>query len=270
MSIEVSEHAGLIAAAEAMADAAAAVTLPLFRSEVLATQNKLGDGGFDPVTQADREAEQAIRAVVAERYPHDAVLGEEFEPRSGTSGRRWVLDPIDGTRAFISGMPSWGTLIGLDEGDGPVLGLIDQPYIGERFIGAFGEASLQFRGERRNISVRECDGLGDAILYSTFPEIGSAAERDGFGRVSSQVRLTRYGTDCYGYALLAMGQCDLVIEAGLNPYDVAGPIGVVQAAGGIVTNWRGGPAHEGGRILAAGDARLHEIVVGMLSEVAEG
>ena len=268
MSVDMSEHAGLIAALEAMADAAAAVTLPLFRSDALSTANKLEDGRFDPVTQADREAELAIRAVIAERFPDDAILGEEFEPKAGTSGRRWVLDPIDGTRAFISGMPTWGTLIGLDTGAGPVMGLIDQPYIGERFIGAFGKAYLQHRGVQRAIGVRDCAALEDAVLYSTFPEIGSVAERGGFGKVASKVRLTRYGTDCYGYALLAMGQCDLVIEAGLNPYDVAGPIGVIEAAGGIVTDWKGDPAWPGGRILAAGDARLHAIVLDMLSKVA--
>ena len=268
MSVDRTEQAQLIVALEKMADAAAAVTLPLFRSDDLTTSNKLADGDFDPVTQADREAELAIRAIIAEQYPDDAILGEEFAPKPGISGRRWVLDPIDGTRAFISGMPTWGTLIGLDFGAEPVMGLIDQPYIGERFIGGFGDASLLHRAKRRRISTRNCAGLADAVLYSTFPEIGTVTERDGFREIATKVKLTRYGTDCYGYALLALGQCDLVIEAGLNPYDIAGPIGVIKAAGGIVTGWKGEAAHEGGRILAAGDARVHAQALKVLSQVA--
>lgn len=178
-----------------------------------------------------------------------------------------MIDPIDGTRAFISGIPSWGVLIGLDAGDGPVLGVVDQPYIGERFIGAFGQASLTTLNETRPIRTSTCEMLKDATLMSTFPEVGSQAERLGFEAVQDAVKLTRFGLDCYAYALLAMGQIDLVIEAGLNPYDVQGPIGVIEAAGGVVTNWQGGPAHKGGRIVAAANAALHVQVLDILSKV---
>ncbi len=266
MEFDARERDALTAALEAMADAAAAVTLPLFRSPELATENKRRDG-FDPVTEADREAERAIRAIIAERFPQDGVLGEEFPAIESRSGRTWVLDPIDGTRAFISGMPSWGTLIGLDCGDGPVLGLIDQPYIGERFVGGFGRASLTRGSERRGIKVRDCAGLADAVLYSTFPEIGRAGERSAFAEVAARTRLTRYGTDCYGYALVALGQADLVIEAGLNAYDIQGPMAVIEGAGGIVTDWQGGKVHRGGRVLAAGDRRVHDAALAVLARL---
>ncbi len=242
------------ATAEALADAARDVILPYFRTPLQA-DNK-DPAAFDPVTAADREAELAMRAVLAHRRPDDGIFGEEFGRTHGTTGLTWVLDPIDGTRAFISGGTSWGVLIGLDAGAGPVLGIVDQPYIGERFFGGFGQACLTTTRGVRPLETRHRP-LDQAILYSTFPEIGTAAERAGFMAVSARARLTRYGLDCYAYALLAMGQIDLVIEAGLNAYDVQGPIGVVQNAGGIVTDWQGGPAHNGGRIVAAGSAALH-------------
>jgi histidinol phosphatase-like enzyme (inositol monophosphatase family) len=180
-----------------------------------------------------------------------------------------VLDPIDGTRAFLSGAPSWGVLVGLDAGDGPILGIVDQPYIGERFIGGFGRAVLRLHGAERPIATRPCARLADAILFSTFPEIGSAAERAGFEAVRDRVRLTRYGFDCYAYALVALGQIDLVIEAGLYPYDIQGPQAVIEAAGGVVTDWRGGPAHRGGRIVAAGDARTHAAALEHLARASD-
>ncbi len=258
------EQAALRAVAEEMADAARAVTLRYFRSHTLAVDNKEA-AGFDPVTVADREAEQAMRAVLARRRPEDAIFGEEFGKTAGSSGLTWVLDPIDGTRAFISGAPSWGVLIGLDAGQGPVLGVIDQPFTGERFFGGFGAADWQRQAEQRPISVRACAALEDAILMTTFPEVGTSAEGAAFDAVSARCRLTRYSLDCYAYALLALGQIDLVIEAGLNAYDVQGPIGVVEGAGGIVTDWQGNPAHDGGQIIAAGDARTHARALALLN-----
>jgi histidinol phosphatase-like enzyme (inositol monophosphatase family) len=250
--------------AEDLADVAAARSLPLFRSAGLVAANKAAQG-FDPVTAADREAERAMRALIAERRPDDGILGEEFGPEPGQSGLTWVLDPIDGTRAFMSGATTWGTLIGLDAGAGPILGLIDQPYIGERFMGGAGRAVLARGGTVRPLAARGCAGLGDAVLYTTFPEIGSPGERAAFEAVRDRVRLTRYGFDCYAYALVALGQVDLVIEAGLQPYDIQGPQAVIEAAGGIVTDWQGGPAHRGGRILAAGDPRVHAAALGLLA-----
>ncbi|MBP7001836.1 histidinol-phosphatase [Amaricoccus sp.] len=250
--------------AEALADIAAEHSLPLFRSRGLAVEDK-GVGRFDPVTEADRAAEAAMRAHLRAARPQDGVLGEEFGPTEGTSGLTWVLDPIDGTRAFLSGVPSWGTLIGLDAGAGPVLGVVDQPYIGERFMGGLGRAVLRRGGKERALETRACRGLGDAVLFSTFPEVGTPAERAGFEAVRDRVRLTRYGLDCYAYALVALGQVDLVIEAGLFAYDVQGPQAVIEAAGGVVTDWQGRPAHRGGRVLAAGDRRIHAEALELLS-----
>jgi len=257
--------AALWRTAEDLADVAAEHSLPLFRSAALTVASKAAH--FDPVTDADRDAEQAMRRLLAERRPADGILGEEFPPVASSSGLTWVLDPIDGTRAFWSGAPTWGTLIGLDAGSGPVLGLIDQPFIGERFMGGLGRAEVTRGAVRRPALVRACAALADAVLYTTFPEVGTADERQGFEAVRDRVRLTRYGFDCYAYALVAIGQVDLVIEAGLNPYDIQGPQAVIEAAGGVVTDWQGGPAHRGGRVIAAGDARLHAAALELLARV---
>lgn len=254
----------LWATAHAMADAARTETLRHFRVAGLVSDNKLATG-FDPVTEADRAAERAMRAVLAERRPEDGILGEEFESSQGTSGLTWVIDPIDGTRGYISGTPTWGVLIAVGDGERVQLGIVDQPYIGERFCGGFGEAWVDGPMGRAPLRSRPCAGLSDAVLFSTFPEVGSEAERRGFEAVRDRVRLTRYGMDCYAYALVAAGQVDLVIEAGLHAYDVQGPIGVIEAAGGIVTDWQGGPALNGGRIVAAGSAEVHAEALELLS-----
>ena len=258
----------LLSAAGVLADEAAKRSLPLFRSAGLGADNKSATG-FDPVTEADREAESAMRAVLGELRPDDGVVGEEYGARTGTSGLTWVLDPIDGTRAFMSGAPTWGTLIAVNAGRAPVLGMIDQPFTRERFVGAFGAAHVTREGETRDMRVRRCAALDDAILYTTHPEIGTPDERAGFDKVRARARLTRYGFDCYAYALVALGQIDLVIEAGLQAYDIQGPQGVIEAAGGIVTDWRGGSPHEGGRVLAAGDARVHTEALEILARVSD-
>ncbi|TWI38111.1 inositol monophosphatase family protein [Paracoccus sulfuroxidans] len=242
--------------AHLLADAARVETLRLFRSPDLRPDNKLSDG-FDPVTEADRASERAMRAILARERPQDAILGEEYGSQAGSSGLTWVLDPIDGTRAFMSGAPSWGVLIGVNDASGPIYGIIDQPYLDERFEGGFGLARVLGRGRDLPLAVRRDVPLAQATLMSTYPEVGSPEESRAFGKVAAQARLTRYGLDCYAYALLAAGQIDLVIEAGLQSYDVAGPIAVVRAAGGVVTDWTGGPAHEGGRIIAAASPELH-------------
>lgn len=250
--------------AAAMADAARRQTLPLFRSLDLRPDNKLPTG-FDPVTAADRQAEKAMRAVLEVRRPDDAILGEEFGAAPGSSGLTWVLDPIDGTRAFISGAPSWGTLIGLSDENGPIYGIVDQPFTGERFEGGLGRARVVAGDAEAPLATRKGVALEQATLLTTFPEIGTSDEYAAFRRVADAVRLTRYGLDCYGYALLALGQVDLVIEAGLHSYDVVAPIAVVQAAGGIVTDWNGGPAHGGGRIIAAGSPEIHAEAMALLA-----
>ncbi len=246
----------LIATANAMADAARAAILPHFRAPGLGADNKDAQG-FDPVTVADRAAETAMREVLARRRPDDGILGEEYGTTTGTTGLTWVLDPIDGTRGFLCGTPTWGVLIAVGPETGPILGVIDQPYTGERFIGGFGTAQLTGPHGTRALRTRSTRSLAGALLLSTFPEVGTKAEGAAFHRVAQQVRLTRYGMDCYGYALLALGAVDLVIEAGLYPYDIQAPIAVIEAAGGCVTDWQGDPAPQGGRILAAANPAIH-------------
>lgn len=257
------------ATAHAMADAARAAILPYFRAEGLVAEDKgdkIFDGGFDPVTEADRAAEEAMRSVLAERRPDDGVIGEEFGETPGKSGLTWVLDPIDGTRGFLAGTPTWGVLIAASGADGPIFGMIDQPYIGERFWGGFGEARMQGPQGARDLKARGSRALGDALLFTTFPELGTETEREAFQAVSREAKLTRYGMDCYAYALLAAGQIDLVIEAGLSNYDIQAPIAVIEAAGGIVTDWRGGPVHEGGRALAAAGPEQHAAALKILGQ----
>lgn len=258
----------LIATAHAVADAARAATLARFRAAGLGVENKAATG-FDPVTCADREAEAAMRAILAERRPEDGVLGEELERAPGRSGLTWVLDPIDGTRGYLCGTPTWGVLVAVSDAQGPILGLIDQPYIGERFVGGLGQAA--FVGPRGTgpLATRPPRPLAEAALFSTFPEIGTEDERLAFAALASRARITRYGMDCYAYALLALGQIDLVVEAGLHPYDIHAPIAVIEAAGGLVTDWRGGPAHAGGRVIAAANPAIHAEALAILSR-AEG
>lgn len=263
-----SEREALMRAAHAAADAASAVTLRYFRGSDLNIENK-ADGHFDPVTRADREAEQAIRAALHQSRPDDGIMGEEFGPTEGRSGLTWVLDPIDGTRGFMSGTPTWGTLISVRDASGPILGVIDQPYTRERFVGGFGAAELHHLGKVNPIQVRPAAQLSGAVLFTTFPEVGTKAEGAAFRTLSAQVKLTRYGMDCYAYALLALGTVDLVVEAGLQAYDVQAPIAVIQAAGGIVTDWRGRPVHEGGRVLAAASPELHQAALRVLEDTPE-
>ena len=251
------EEAGEIAGtAAAMAEAARAETLPRFRAAGLDVANKAAEG-FDPVTEADRAAEAAMRAVLDARRPGDAIHGEELGCRAGETGLTWVIDPIDGTRAFLCGAPTWGTLIAVTDAHGPVYGVIDQPFTGERWVGGLGTAEWRRGGVERPLATRATADLAQARLCSTFPEIGTAAERAAFQRLSARVPLTRYGLDCYAYGLLAAGAVDLVVEAGLGAYDICAPIAVIEAAGGVVTDWQGRPAHGGGQVLAAANRRLH-------------
>ncbi|RGP38973.1 inositol monophosphatase family protein [Pseudotabrizicola alkalilacus] len=249
-------HRDLIATAHALADAAREATLLHFRKPGLLADSK-ETARFDPVTVADRLAEERMRAILAQRRPEDAILGEEYGAKAGTSGLTWVLDPIDGTRGYLSGTPTWGVLISVADESGPVYGLIDQPYIRERFEGGFGLARGQGPSGEFALACRAARPLADAIMLSTFPEVGTAAEHLAFRRVADRVRLVRYGMDCYGYALIAAGQIDLVIEAGLQPYDVQAPIAVIEAAGGVMTDWQGNPCPQGGQVLAAANAAVH-------------
>ncbi|MEI4471521.1 histidinol-phosphatase [Frigidibacter sp. MR17.24] len=258
-------RSALIETAHAAADAARIETLKHFRSPALGAESKETQR-FDPVTIADRAAETAMREVLRERRPDDAILGEEHGRSEGRSGLTWVLDPIDGTRGYLSGTPTWGVLISVADATGkPVFGIIDQPYIGERFVGGLGIAELTGPMGKRALATRAARPLSEAILFSTYPEVGTPEERAGFTAVAKKARLTRYGSDCYAYALLAAGQIDLVIEAGLQAYDVQAPIAVVEAAGGIVTDWTGRPAQDGGRVIAAANPQIHAEALALLS-----
>lgn len=258
---------------ERLCDAARPIALQYFRVPSLSAENK-DASGFDPVTAADRDIEARLRDILAQERPQDGVLGEEEGRRDGESGRLWVIDPIDGTRAFISGLLNWGVLIALHDGDRPVLGALDQPYVGERFIGLLdpaaapgpGRATLTRNGETRKLTTRTGRTLSDATLLSTDPKLFTDSfEHTAFERLRAAVKLTRYGTDCYGYAMVAAGAADLVVESGLSAYDVQALIPLVTGAGGVVTTWDGGDAAWGGRILAAGDAALHAAAMDVLA-----
>ena len=253
----------IIATAAALAEAAREATLLHFRRADLTADTKESDR-FDPVTVADRLSEERMRAILTERRPQDAILGEEFGPKPGTSGLTWVLDPIDGTRGYLSGTPTWGVLISVRDAAGPIYGLIDQPYIRERFEGGLGRAQVSGPSGVAALKTRGPRPLSQAIVFSTFPEVGTPDEGAAFRRVAGRAKLVRYGTDCYGYALVAAGMIDLVIEAGLQAYDVQAPIAVIEAAGGIMTDWEGRPCAEGGRVIAAANAAIHAEALALL------
>ena len=221
---------------------------------------------FDPVTEADKGGERAIRAIIERERPEDAILGEEYgeKPRH-RNGWRWVLDPVDGTRAFITGRHEWGSLIALEKDEVPVLGILDQPVLGERFLGVNGRSVL-IEGERRTpLKVRECASLKDAILCATDPPpYFSPEQQAAFARVKAQARMTRYRGDCYLFAVLAMGFVDIVIEAGFSRWDIAALIPLVEGAGGVITVWDGGDCRDGKTILACGDRRIHEEAIKLL------
>ncbi|HAJ84676.1 MAG TPA: histidinol-phosphatase [Rhodobacteraceae bacterium] len=256
----------ILTLAEQLADAAAVETLKWFRTPALLVDNKL-ESGFDPVTQADKAAEQAMRAVLAAHRPHDAIIGEEAQSQTGTTGFSWVLDPIDGTRGYVSGTPTWGTLIALNDGKAPILGVIDQPYTGERFIGGLGHAFMKRDGVKTPLVTSNTQSLTKAIIFTTYPEVGSKVEAVAFHQVAQLCKLTRYGMDCYAYALLAAGHIDLVIEAGLQAYDIQAPIALVRAAGGVATDWGGGNPMNGGRCICAATPELHAAALKILKHV---
>jgi histidinol-phosphatase len=253
---------GALAAAEAAADLAGAAIRPLFRSALLVEAK----GDASPVTEADRAAEQAMRGLLRERFPGHGIWGEEFGPERADAEWLWVLDPIDGTRAFVTGRPLFGTLIGLLYRGRPVLGVIDQPGIGERWIGVAGEPT-RFRsplgGEPR---CRLCAGMGAAELSCTSPDIFTAETRPGFERLRAAARRVTWGGDCYAYGLLALGLVDVVAEVGMHPWDWAALVPVLEGAGGSVTGWDGEALtlDGDGRVLALGDPSLLPKAVALL------
>jgi myo-inositol-1(or 4)-monophosphatase len=238
---------------------------PFFRSAI-DVENKSRSGGFDPVTAADRAAEAAMRTMIKRTFPAHGVIGEEFEPEHPDAEYVWVLDPIDGTKSFISGMPVWGTLIALTRNGEPIYGMMHQPFIREQFSGDGHGARYRGPAGDRTLRVRPCASLGDAVLCTTSPLLMKDADRKRFVRVEKDVRLSRYGGDCYAYCVLAAGHVDLVIETELKPYDVLALIPIIEGAGGIITTWDNDRPHNGGRIIAAGDKRVHEQAMALLND----
>ena len=229
---------------------------PFFRT-ALGVENKSRSGGFDPVTAADRTAEAAMRALIKTTFPEHGILGEEFDAERPDAEYVWVLDPIDGTKSFICGMPAWGTLIALMRRGEPIYGMMHQPFTREHFTGDGSAASYRGPAGDRALRTRACAELKEAVLLTTSPLLMREPDRQCFGRVEGAVRLSRYGGDCYAYCMLAAGQVDLVIETELKPYDVLPLIPIIEGAGGVITSWENGRPHGGGRIIAAGDRRVH-------------
>lgn len=263
MSLSAEQIAEFQAFAEQLADAAAAAIAPYFRAP-LAVEDK-GGRLYDPVTVADKAAERAMRELILARYPEHGILGEEEDAVVGSSSLTWVLDPIDGTRAFITGLPLWGTLIALNDGQRPLLGVMNQPFTGERYVGTPA-------GAWRNgtpLKTRACPSIAKARLMCTTPDMfDTPARRQAFDSVAAQAQLLRFGGDCYAYCMLASGYVDAIVEASLQPYDIQALMPIVEGAGGVVTAWDGGPAQNGGAVIACGDPQLHAQLVEMLRHAA--
>jgi len=245
-----------------IAAAAAAETLPRFRAQGAVT-NKLS-GGFDPVTEADRGSERAIRALISAEFPEHGILGEEYGGENISSRHVWVIDPVDGTRAFISGLPTWGTLVGLTVDGEAVAGMMSQPFTGELFYANASGAHYEGPGGPRRLQTRGTTRLDEATLFTTTPALYKGEARDRYDLFEREVRLARYGTDCYAFAMLAAGSVDIVADPGLKPYDIVALIPIIEKAGGIITTFEGGPAENGGDIVAAATPELHAAAMAAL------
>lgn len=238
--------------------------LPFFRAHH-AAEDKSQGGAYDPVTEADRAGESVMRHLIKRHFPAHGVLGEEFGNENLDAEYVWVLDPIDGTRAFISGIPVWGTLIGLSRNGVPVYGMMHQPFTGERYSGDGRQARYEGPNGPRTLRTRQTTELAAATLMTTTPAMFSGEQAQRYASVENAVRLARYGCDCYAYCMLAAGHVDLVIESGLKPYDIVALIPIIEGAGGIVTSWQGGSAAEGGTVVAAGTRALHDAALRLLA-----
>lgn len=248
---------------ETLADAAAKETLPRFRVGANVVNKEAA--GFDPVTEGDRAAETAIRSIIGNTYPEHGILGEEHGNVGLDRELVWVIDPIDGTRAFISGLPVWGTLIGLYRNGRAVAGMIDQPFTRERYFADESGAFYTGPEGNREIKARDCGDISNATLFTTSPHLFEGRDMEQYRAVEGKVRLFRYGCDCYAYALLAGGHIDLVIENSLKPYDVGGIIPIVEKAGGVMTTWDGARPEMGGNIIAAATPALHEQAMALMA-----
>jgi len=257
----------LVDLAQHLADSAGAVARQHFRRGTPASYKQ----DRSVVTEADREGEQLMRRLIAERYPDHGIVGEEFPPERPDAEYCWFLDPIDGTASFVTGKPLFGTLIGLMADERPILGVIDMPALEERWIGGIQHPTLWTHpgdgpAAERNCAVRRCAGLGEAVLYCTSPRMFSGSDRTAFERLADAVATPLFGADCYAYGLLAAGQCDLAVEGGLGPDDVCALQAVVEAAGGVFTDWQGNSPgrRPDGRVIAAGDPSVHAAALALL------
>lgn len=257
-----SQMEAFLAFANELADAAGAAILPHFRAELIVEDKSAGLAVFDPVTVADRAAERAMRDLIIARYPDHGIVGEEEGNITGSSPLRWVLDPIDGTRAFVTGLPIWGTLIALNDGHRPVLGVIDQPFMRERFVGTSSNAWCN----EKPIRTRPCPSIAQARVMLTVPAVGAkVADQTVFDTIARSAQIVRFGGDCYAYGLLAHGLIDVVLEAHLDIHDVQALIPVVEGAGGVITTWEGGDAQYGGSVIACGDPTLHRQLIPLIA-----
>ncbi len=259
---------GLEAFLNELCDAASIETLKMFRQPMDIVNKDEVDGdttSFDPVTVADKAAEKVIRQIIKQRYPDHGILGEEYGEDNSGAEYCWIIDPIDGTRSYISGLPLWGTLIGLYQNGKPIAGIMHQPFTGERYLSDGAPSLLIYRGDRKKITTSNADNIADCTMLTTSPKLFEGAELEAFERVEKACKLSRYGPDCYAYALVASGQVDLVVESKLFVYDIAALIPIIENAGGKVTNWQGGSAAQGGQILASANTNIHNQAIELLN-----
>ena len=239
--------------------------LQYFRNENFKIINK-GNLSFNPATAADFESEKIMREIIEKERPNDSILGEEFQEKIGKSDYQWVLDPIDGTKAFIAGIPVWGVLVALNRGNSPLIGVIYQPFTKEIYSGKSNFSELKINKISKKLKTSNVKDVKKAILSTTFPEFESSYERKLFKKVKDNVKFVRYGLDCYAYALLAHGKIDIIIESNLKKYDIQAPHAVIEGAGGILTDWKGNNAYEGGSVLASSNKTLHKKLLEILND----
>jgi myo-inositol-1(or 4)-monophosphatase len=274
LSSPIAERAALFAQ---MQQISVSETVPLFRNGVDVDNKNAPGEGFDPVTEADRNCERGLRALIETYFPEDGIIGEEFGRVRDEADYLWIIDPIDGTRAFIAGVPLWGTLVGVLHHGKPVATFACQPFIGEAFtainVGDTATTNWSKGAESRALTTRPCPDLAAATLMTTTPDLFSAEELACYRKVESKVRTVRYGTDWYGYGLVASGTCDMIVESGLSSYDILPLVAMIEAAGGAVTDWRGAPLASGrtfttGQVLAVGDASMLPPLIDLMSPAA--
>jgi len=247
-------------------DEAGKITIGYFKKNLI-IENK-DENFFNPVTIADKSAEKKIREMIEKLYPNDSVVGEEYGTKSGSSDFTWIIDPIDGTKAFISGIPTWGILLSLVEHNKPIMGVIYQPFTGELFWGGFGKAFKKIKlksDDPQSLSVRKCESLANAVVATSSPTIPNQLFQSSLGEIMRLSKLDRYGLDCYSYAMLADGCVDAVIEFGLQEYDIRAPEAIILSAGGIISNLDGSYPLTGGDVIASGDPRVHEQIIEVFS-----